>query len=85
MPSLNIPRFPAIGETVFVTYLGTPNACTYWEVVEFLDPGEGAPTGSLVFGILVADANGYAVNQYTASSTPGDVGKTERIKVSESA
>jgi len=85
MPSLNIPRSPAIGESIFITYTGTPNACTYWEVVGVVAEVEGAPVGSLVSGILVADANGYAVNQYLASSTPGDVGAIERIKVSESA
>jgi hypothetical protein len=85
MPSITVSRQPFIGDGIFVTYLGTPNVCTYWEVFSWNDPVEGAPLGSLVEKILRTDANGLAVNQYIASSTPGDAGQIERIKVSEGA
>ncbi len=80
---ITIPKNPFISGGVPITYVGTPNICTYWEVVEFLDPGEGPGLGSLIHKILITDASGRAVNQYIASTTPGDAGKVERIKVSE--
>ncbi|MHC4238550.1 MAG: hypothetical protein ACYSUC_02160 [Planctomycetota bacterium] len=85
MPSITIPKKPLIGDGVFITYIGTPNICTYWEVVSWVDPVEGVPVGSLVETIIVTDADGRAVNQYIASTVPGDAGKIERIKVSEGA
>jgi len=85
MPSITIPKSPSIGDGVFITYVGTANICTYWEVVGVVSMVEGAPVGSLVEKILVTDVDGRAVNQYIESTTPGDVGKTERIKVSECA
>tara|TARA_R110000772_G_scaffold267971_3_gene393616 strand:- start:47699 stop:47956 length:258 start_codon:yes stop_codon:yes gene_type:complete len=85
MPSITIPKLPTIGGGLFITYFGTPNICTYWEVVEFLDPGESAGLGSFLHTILVTNADGLAVNQYVASTTVADAGKTERIKVSEGA
>jgi hypothetical protein len=53
--------------------------------VSWVDPVEGVPVGSLVETIIVTDADGRAVNQYIASTVPGDAGKIERIKVSEGA
>lgn len=82
---INIPKNPYISDGVLVTYVGTPNICTYWEVVEFLDPGEGPGLGSMIHKILMTDADGRAVNQYIASTSDGDIGKVERIKVSEGA
>jgi hypothetical protein len=60
MPSITVSRQPFIGDGIFVTYLGTPNVCTYWEVFSWNDPVEGAPLGSLVEKILRTDANGLA-------------------------
>lgn len=85
MPSITIPKSPSIGDGSFITYVGTANICTYWEVVGVVSMVEGAPVGSLVEKILITDADGRAVNQYIASTIPGDAGKTERIKVSEGA
>jgi len=82
---ITIPKNPSIGDSVFITYVGTPNICTYWEVVGVVAMVEGAPVGSLITNILITDASGRAVNQYIASTTPGDVGAVERIKVSEGA
>jgi hypothetical protein len=74
-----------VDEGLLVTYQGTPNTCTYWELVGFDDPSEVAAVGSLVHKILVTDANGFAVNQYIGPSVDGDAGKVERIKVREGA
>ena len=68
-----------------VTYQGTPSVCTYWEVVGISGMSEVSPVGSLVEKIVMADANGFAVNQYIGSSDDLDAGKTERIKVKEGA
>ena len=89
MATLTIPR--CITRTVFVdegiliTYQGTPNLCTYWEVVGWADPVETTAIGTLVHKILMTDANGFAVNQWIGSSSDGDAGLIERIKVSEGA
>ena len=85
MPSITIPKKPFVGDGVFITYIGTPNICTYWEVVGWVDPSEVAAVGSLVQKIVMTNADGRAVNQYTASTNPVDAGKIERIKVSEGA
>ena len=85
MPSITIPKSPSIGDGVFITYVGTANVCSYWEVVGVVAMVEGAPVGNLVEKILITDADGRAVNQYVASTVPGDAGKLERIKVSEGA
>lgn len=68
-----------------VTYQGTPNVCTYWEVVGVSGMSEISAVGSLVEKIIIADANGFAVNQYIGSSNDADAGKTERIRVKEIA
>ena len=80
---ITVSRLPGIGNGTMVTYVGTPNVCTYWEVVGVVATVEGSPVGSLVHKILVTNADGVAVNQYISSTTPSDAGKTERIKVSE--
>jgi hypothetical protein len=87
MATITIPRCSSVfvDEGVLVTYQGTPNICTYWEVVSWVDPTEGTPKGSLVHSILVTDDNGFAVNQYIGSGSDGDAGLIERIKVSEGA
>jgi len=87
MATLTIPRcgLVFVDEGVLVTYQGTPNICTYWEVVSWADPVEGVPLGSLTHSIIMSDANGFAVNQYTGSGSDGDAGAIERIKVSEGA
>jgi hypothetical protein len=82
---ITIPKSPSIGDGIFVTYVGTANICTYWEVVGVVAMVEGAPVGSLVHKILMTDDTGRAVNQYIASTSDADVGKIERVKVSEGA
>ena len=82
---ITLSRLPGIKNGTTVTYLGTPNVCTYWEVVGVVAMVEGAPTGSIVNKIVVADVNGLAVNSYIASILSGDAGTTERIKVTERA
>jgi len=83
--AINLSLLPGIKNGTMVTYQGTPNVCTYWEVVGVVAMVEGAPTGSLVNKIVVADVNGRAVNQYISSVLTADAGKTERIKVTEIA
>lgn len=87
MATITIPRSGSVfvDEGVLITYQGTPNTCTYWEVVGVSGMSEIAPSGSLVHSILMTDANGFAVNQYIGSGLDGDAGKVERIKVSEGA
>jgi hypothetical protein len=87
MPTLTATRCGTVfvDEGLLVTYQGTPNICTYWEVVGFADPAEVAAVGTLVHKILVTDNNGFAVNQYIGSNSDGDAGLVERIKVSEGA
>lgn len=87
MATITIPRSSTVfvDEGVLVTYQGTPNTCTYWEVVGVVASVEGAAVGSLLQSIIMTDANGFAVNQYIGSGLTADVGKTERIKVSEGA
>lgn len=87
MATLTIPRCSLVfvDEGVLVTYQGTANICTYWEVVSWADPTEGVPLGTLVHGILVTDANGFAVNQYIGSGLDVDAGFIERIRVYEGA
>lgn len=85
MPSITIPKQPFVDDGVLITYIGTPLTCTYWEVVGVVSEVEGSPIGSLLHSIIVADANGRAVNQYKVSTTNANAGKIERIKVSESA
>lgn len=82
---ITVPKQPFISDGVVVTYKGTPNTCTYWEVVGVNNIIEGAAVGSIIQPILMTDGNGYAVNQYIASTNPADAGKTERIKVREGA
>jgi hypothetical protein len=82
---ITIAKNPEIGSGTFVTYEGTANICTYWEVVGVVAMVEGAPVGSLIHSLLVTDDSGRAVNQYIASKSPGDVDAVERIKVSEGA
>lgn len=85
MPDVTISSNPLISGSTTVTYVGTPNVCSYWEVVGVIAEVEGSPVGSVIDKILLTNADGVAVNQYVASTTAGDVGKTERIKVSEGA
>ncbi len=82
MPSVTIASNPLISGSTHVTYIGTPNVCSYWEVVGVVAEVEGAPVGSVIEKILLTDADGIAVNQYVASTTEGDAGKTERTKMS---
>ena len=85
MPNVTIASNPIISGSTPVTYVGTPNVCSYWEVVGVIAEVEGAPVGSVIEKILLTNADGIAVNQYVASTIAGDAGKTERIKVSEGA
>lgn len=68
-----------------ITYVGTPNICTYWNLVGVVAMVEGTPIGALAEKIIVSDNDGRATNQYLPSVDPADVGKVERIKVSEGA
>lgn len=83
--TLTIPKKPGIGDGMFVTYKGTPNTSTYWELVEVQGAVEATALGSLSKTIVLTDSNGFAVNQYFASQNAADAGKTERIKVREGA
>ena len=74
-----------VSEGMPVTYVGTPNTCTYWQVVGVVATVEGNPIGSLSASMIVTDADGRAVNEYLPSTNDADVGKTERIKVAEGA
>ena len=74
-----------VGEGQPVTYVGTPNTCTYWTVVGVVAMVEGAAVGSLSSTAIVTDGDGRAVNEYIPSTDPADAGKIERIKVSEGA
>lgn len=74
-----------ISEGQPITYKGTPNTCTYWELVGVVAAVEGLPVGSLSEKIIVSDNDGLAVNQYNPSTNPADAGKVERVKVSVGA
>lgn len=80
-----IPQSITIGGGGLITFKGSPNKCAYWEVVGFNGASETIPTGVLFQSVTVGDINGFSVNRYIASDDPLDVGKVERIKVSESA
>lgn len=85
MPNLIISQKPTVGSGAVITYTGAPNECSYWEVVGVVAEVEGAPTGSLLHSILVTDNDGHATNQYIASTSDGDAGSEERVKVTEGA
>jgi hypothetical protein len=74
MATLTLQKQPSINDGMQVTYQGDPGICTYWEVV-------AGGSGSLSESILITDLNGVAVNQYTSSTSPGDIGTTVTIKV----
>ncbi len=65
---------PSINDGMQVTFEGDPGICTYWEI-------DAGGVGSLAQIIIVTNANGIAVNQYTSSTDPGDIGKTVTIRV----
>ena len=71
---LTVQKEPSINDGMQVTFQGSPNICTYWEI-------DAGGVGSLADIILVTDANGIAVNQYTSSTSPGDIGTTVTIRV----
>jgi len=83
--SINAKLAVYLSEGQPITYKGTPNTCTYWELVGVVAMVEGLPVGSLSEKIIVSDNDGLAVNQYIPSTNPADVGKVERVKVSEGA
>lgn len=85
MNTLTITKKVGIGDGMFITYKGTPNICTHWEVLEVVGTSEQAGLGTLSKQKIVTDKNGFAVNQYFAPTNAGDAGKTERIKVHEGA
>jgi hypothetical protein len=74
MDALTLQKQPTINDGMQVTFQGDPGICTYWEVV-------AGGSGSLKDGILVTDINGVAVNQYTSSTSPGDIGTNVTIRV----
>ena len=71
---VTVQKQPSINDGMSVTFEGDPNICTYWEI-------DAGGVGSLSETIMVTDANGIAVNQYTSSILLGDVGKTVTIRV----
>jgi hypothetical protein len=74
MATLTIQKQPSINDGMQVTYQGNPGVCTYWEIV-------AGGSGSLSDSILVTDDNGIATNQYTSSTSPGDIGTDVTIRV----
>ena len=74
MATLTLQKAASINDGMQVTYEGAPFICTYWEVI-------AGGSGSLSESILVTDANGRATNQYTSSTSPGDVGTSVTIRV----
>ena len=74
MATLTLQKSPTINDGMQVTYQGDPGICTYWEVV-------AGGSGSLKDSILVTDGNGIATNQYTSSTSPGDIGTNVTIRV----
>ena len=76
---------PYVSEGMPITYVGTPNTCSYWQLVGVVLSVEGTPVGSLSQRVIVTDDDGRAVNEYLPSVDPADAGKTERVKVSEGA
>lgn len=85
MSTITIPQNVEIGGGALITFKGTPNKCAYWEVVGVDGASETTPIGALFESITVNDINGLSVNRYVSSTTPGDSGKVERIRVRESA
>jgi hypothetical protein len=74
MSTVTVQKQPSINDGMQVTFEGDPGICTYWEI-------DAGGVGSLSDIILLTDANGVAVNQYTSSTDPADIGKTVTIRV----
>ena len=74
MATVTVQKQPSINDGMSVTFEGDPGICTYWEI-------DAGGVGSLSETIIITDANGIAVNQYTTSTMIGDVGKTVTIRV----
>ena len=74
MATVTVQKQPSINDGMSVTFEGDPGICTYWEI-------DAGGVGSLSETIIITDANGIAVNQYTSSTMIGDVGKTVTIRV----
>jgi hypothetical protein len=74
MATVTVQKEPTINDGMQVTFEGDPNICTYWEI-------DAGGVGSLSDSILMTDANGIAVNQYTSSTLDADIGKTVTIRV----
>lgn len=85
MAEFTAPTSLEIGAGAFITFKGTANKCAYWELVGWDGASETSSVGSLSEIVTVNDVNGFSVNRYVASENASDVGKVERIKVSESA
>lgn len=83
--TITLPKKIGVGDGMYVTYKGTPNTCSYWELVQVQGTLETTGLGSLAKALIVTDSNGFAVNQYFAPASALDAGKTERIKVREGA
>jgi hypothetical protein len=74
MATVTVQKQPSINDGMQVTFEGDPFICTYWEI-------DAGGVGSLSDTILLTDADGIAVNQYTSSTLLADVGKTVTIRV----
>jgi hypothetical protein len=74
MSTVTVQKQPSINDGMQVTFEGDSGICTYWEI-------DAGGVGSLSETIIVTDGNGIAVNQYTSSTNPADVGKTVTIRV----
>lgn len=77
------PRQSFVDGGVPVTYQGTPNVCTYWEVVGVDGESIVSPSGSVSREVVITDTDGFAVNQYVGSGDDADAGKIDRIRVYE--